>query len=375
MPGRHPRPPAATGRAQRGRPDERAVGRPVLVRQIRNGIVEPVHRGDIVEVDVAGRMVRSIGDPDRIVTLRSSVKPFGLVALLEAGGIDAFDLSPAELAIMASSHSGEDLHVRTLQALYRRAGVTQTVLACGTEGMPLDALTAARLARDGERAGPIRHMCSGQQLGDPARPDQGWPLETTGRPITPARRRTGRRRGRLPDDAGATRTAIDGCGILTYAFTLAEVARAFAFLADPAGIPAGDPRPRLAASLTRIRDAMLGHPEMVAGSRERLDTSLMKAVPGRVVSKGGMEALRGVAILRLGATDLGIRPGHQDRGRRRLRARNMGGDGRGAPPGRRPRRPPRCASSPATTGRPRSTRMDESSPRRSPSSTSRRWAS
>ena len=28
--------------------------------------------------------------------------------------------------------------------------------------MPLDALTAARLARDGEKAGPIRHMCSGQ---------------------------------------------------------------------------------------------------------------------------------------------------------------------------------------------------------------------
>ena len=36
---------------------------------------------------------------------------------------------------------------------------------------------------------------------------------------------------------------------------------------------------------------------MVAGSRERLDTSLMKTVPSRVVSKGGMEALRGVAIL------------------------------------------------------------------------------
>ena len=35
------------------------------------------------------------------------------------------------------------------------------MLATGTEGMPLDALTAARLARDGERPGEIRHMCSG----------------------------------------------------------------------------------------------------------------------------------------------------------------------------------------------------------------------
>ena len=89
---------------------------PVLVRQVRNGIEESVHRGDIVEVDVTGRMSASLGDPDHVVNLRSCVKPFGVVALLEAGGLEAFELEPAELAIMASSHSGEDLHVRTLQA-------------------------------------------------------------------------------------------------------------------------------------------------------------------------------------------------------------------------------------------------------------------
>jgi L-asparaginase II len=92
-------------------------------------------------------------------------------------------------------------------------------------------------------------------------------------------------------------TAIDGCGIDTYAFRLREVARAFAMLADPAAVPADDPRSALAESLTKIRDAMLANPEMVAGRHDRIDTSLMKAAPGRVISKGGMEALRGVAIL------------------------------------------------------------------------------
>ena len=43
--------------------------------------------------------------------LRSTVKPFGAVALVEAGGVEAFDIEPPELAILASSHSGEDLHV------------------------------------------------------------------------------------------------------------------------------------------------------------------------------------------------------------------------------------------------------------------------
>ena len=261
--------------------------------------MESEHRGHVVEVDPEGRIIRGIGDPDHLVTLRSTVKPFGLVALLEAGGEAAFDLGPTEIALMASSHSGEDLHVRTLQGVFRRAGVSQTLLTCGIEGMPMDALTAARLARDGERPSPIRHMCSGQhsvfillsRLND-------WPMETYWQADHPAhvayRSAVARAFGVKPDDL---RTAIDGCGVLTYAFPLRDVARAYALLAEPEASRATDPRRELAPYLKTVRDAMLAHPEMVAGTRDRLDTSLMKALPGRVISKGGMEALRGVALL------------------------------------------------------------------------------
>ncbi len=318
------RPPAAhrpgqpaasrTGGAQGGR--RRGDVPPVLVRQIRNGIVESEHRGRIVEVDASGRVLHVLGDPDHLVTLRSAVKPFGLVALVEAGGVEAWDLTPPEIAIMASSHSGEDLHVRTLQAIYRRAGVSQSALACGTEGMPLDELTAARLARDGERPSAVRHMCSGQhsvflllsKL-------NGWSPEGYWAPDHPAQvayasavaRAFGVSPARLV-------TAIDGCGIPTYAFPLREVARAYALLADPSVVPASDARSSLAPALTRIRDAMRTHPEMVGGTRDRLDTSLMKALDGRLVSKGGMEALRGLAILpgargtgRTGATGMAVK--------------------------------------------------------------------
>jgi L-asparaginase II len=271
----------------------------VLVRQLRNGIEESVHRGDIVEVDAAGREIRGLGDPDHVVTLRSCVKPFGLTALLDAGGQQEFSLEPAEIAIMASSHSGEDLHVRTLQALYRRTGITQAALATGTEGMPLDALTAARLARDGERPSQIRHMCSGQHsvflLLCRMR---GWKTEGYWLEDHPAqvvyREAVARTFGTTP---GRLVTAIDGCGIPTYAFPLRDVARAYAFLADPASVAPSDPRASVAQSLAIVRDAMLTNPEMVAGTRDRLDTSVMKALPGRIVSKGGMEALRGLAIL------------------------------------------------------------------------------
>ena len=128
--------PAQTSSSDRARgggaaPKPRRNAPPVLVRQLRNGIEESVHRGDIVEVDAAGRMIHVLGDPDHLVNLRSCVKPFGVVAILDAGGQKAFGLEPAEIAIMASSHSGEDLHVRTLQAMYRRTGVSQAALATG----------------------------------------------------------------------------------------------------------------------------------------------------------------------------------------------------------------------------------------------------
>jgi L-asparaginase II len=280
------------------RPSSKAAA-PVLVRVVRNGIEESSHRGHVVEVDPDGRMLRVLGDPDRLVTLRSTVKPFGLLALVEAGGVETFDLTSADLAIMASSHSGEDLHVRTLQGLYRRARVSQAALACGATGMPLDELTAARLARDGEKASPIRHMCSGQhsvflllcRLG-------GWEPEGYWREDHPAQLayRTAVARA-FGAAAEGLQLAIDGCGLPTYAFPLREVARAYAMLAEPTSLAATDPRRVLAPALAMIRDAMLAHPELVGGTRDRLDTSLMKAVPGRFVSKAGMEALRGVAIL------------------------------------------------------------------------------
>jgi len=261
--------------------------------------VESVHRGHVVRVDSTGRVTHVAGDPEAEVTLRSCVKPFTLVALGEAGGFRDYGLSAAEIALMASSHSGEDVHVRTLQAVFRRSGLTQTLLACGSEGAPLDPLTSARLARDGEKAGPVRHMCSGYhaamlllaRLGD-------WTLEdywNPGHPVQAAVRAVVARAFETTPER--LRTAIDRCGVQTFAFPLAAVARAYALLADPDAVPADDPRRSLAPALRAIRDAMVAHPEMVAGARERLDTSLMKALPGRLVVKGGAEGLRGIAVL------------------------------------------------------------------------------
>ena len=64
----------------------------------------------------------------------------------------------------------------------------------------------------------------------------------------------------------------------------------------PTQCPPRIPAP-LAGSLRQVRDAMVAHPEMVGGTRDRLDTSVAKALPGRIAAKGGVEGLRCFAIL------------------------------------------------------------------------------
>jgi L-asparaginase II len=276
----------------------RGAAAPVLAEVRRGPFIESRHRGHVVQVDVSGTVERGVGDPDYVTSMRSAIKPFALAALLDAGGADQFHLTNPEIAVMAASHHGEDAHVRTIQAVLRRAGLSQSLLACGTEGAPADALTAARLAREGETPGPIRHMCSGFHSASLLLSRMaGWTLADYWRPEHPSQVAVATSVARVfrvrPQDLV---TAVDNCGVLTYAFPMASIARAFALLADPeSGADKG--QESLVKPLTRIRDAMLAAPEMVAGSRDGTDTRLMRARPGTLVIKGGAEGLRGVGIL------------------------------------------------------------------------------
>jgi L-asparaginase II len=269
----------------------------VLVEVRRGTVVESRHRGHIVQVNAKGEVQWGIGDPDVLVTLRSAVKPFGVAALVEGGGVEAYNLTDQELAVMSASHTGEDAHVRTLQAVFRRAGISQSLLACGSEGAPLDSLTRARLARDGETPGPIRHMCSGFHSSSLLLSRiKGWSLPDYWRPEHPSQVAVRDVVARIFDTKPAALvTAVDACGVPTYAFPLATIARGFGLLAEPETATTAGQK-ALAPSLSRIRDAMVAAPDMVGGTRDSTDSLLMRTRPRELVIKGGAEGLRGIGI-------------------------------------------------------------------------------
>jgi L-asparaginase II len=252
-----------------------------------------VHRGVVVVARPDGEVVASTGDPDLFAFLRSSAKPFQLAPFVASGRFDEYGLGTDALAIMAASHSGEDRHVRLVQEILRRAGLTSAVLQNQAHA-PYDTETAHRLLRDGEKPTALRGNCSGKHAGMVLfAKASGWPLDSYWHPDHPVQRLALETVSAVSDvPIEEIETAVDGCGVITFGMPIRGLAVAFARLADPSAVA----DPPLRGALTRIRDAMMAHPELVAGERRRIDTALMRNYPSRIVSKGGAEGVLAMGL-------------------------------------------------------------------------------
>jgi L-asparaginase II len=252
-----------------------------------------VHRGVVVVARPDGEVVASTGDPDLFAFLRSSAKPFQLAPFVASGRFDEYGLGTDALAIMAASHSGEDRHVRLVQEILRRAGLTSAVLQNQVHA-PYDTETAHRLLRDGEKPTALRGNCSGKHAGMVLfAKASGWPLDSYWHRDHPVQRLALETVSAVSDvPIEDIETAVDGCGVITFGMPIRGLAVAFARLADPSAVA----DPPLRGAMTRIRDAMMAHPELVAGERRRIDTALMRNYPSRIVSKGGAEGVLAMGL-------------------------------------------------------------------------------
>jgi L-asparaginase II len=91
-------------------------------------------------------------------------------------------------------------------------------------------------------------------------------------------------------DLSAAPVASDGCTIPTVALPLDRLALAMARFAKPDDLP-----PQRAEACRRLAEAMRREPLMIAG-HGRMDSALIAAAGGRILSKGGAEGMQ-VAML------------------------------------------------------------------------------
>jgi L-asparaginase II len=226
----------------------------VLVR--RGGTVESVHRVHAAAVR-DGEVVASAGEQEFLTFMRSSAKPLQALPLARAYP----ELPDHELAIACASHLAEPDQLAAAQSLLARAHAREDDLECGPEGDP---------------PRRINHNCSGKHAGMLAVcRARGWPLQgyrLADHPLQQELRTEVETASAEPHIA----TAVDGCGVVTFALPLRAMARAFAVLET---LEAGD----------RISAAMRARPELIRGEKAA-DTMLMRALPGWI-AKGGAEGL------------------------------------------------------------------------------------
>jgi L-asparaginase II len=270
------------------------LNQPLVVEVTRGDLVESVHRVAACAVDARGATLYEAGDVDVPVYLRSAAKPFIAAAVIEAGAADRFGFDAREIAVMSGSHAGQPFHVDAVRSILRKIGMQPSALQCGVH-WPYDEATANALRRAGQEPTVLHNNCSGKHAGILALCEVvGADPATYLRADNPAQRRILEFCARLSDDDAATwPIGIDGCGIPVYATSLKKAALSFARFASLSGI--GEPA---AAALRAVREAMIAHPEYVAGTGQ-FDTEIMLAAGGDVAAKAGAEGVHGIAAIAL----------------------------------------------------------------------------
>jgi len=259
-----------------------------LVEVKRGSITESRHRGFIVAVEPDGNIVASLGAPYNVTFLRSSAKPFQALPLLLTGAADRFGFTDREVALACASHNGEPIHTEIAASMLKKIGLGPEALKCGVHE-PYSTEAAAELRARDEEPNVLHNNCSGKHAGMLAVALHiGAPIENYDSPENPVQKAIA---DVLSKFSGVAVTdmavGVDGCGAPIFGITIKAMALAYARLVSPP--PSFDQTTRDACE--RIVRVMTTYPELIGGTSERLDTEIMRAARGRVVSKVGAEGV------------------------------------------------------------------------------------
>ncbi len=228
---------------------------PLTVVVRRGDVEESRHHVHAVAVQ-DGAVLAEAGDPGLVSYLRSSAKPFQALPLVRARD----DLTDEEIAIASASHLASPEQLAAVRSLLDKAPAAVDELECGPDPTPLE------------------HNCSGKHAGMLALCRvKGWASGGYRLPTHPVQH------GCLAEvsaasevDAEEIPTAVDGCGVVTFALPLRRMAAMFARLEQLDG---GE----------RVAAAMRAQPELIRGPTAA-DTMLMQQLEGWT-AKGGAEGL------------------------------------------------------------------------------------
>ena len=231
------------------------MARALEVVVTRGAVVEARHRVHAVATQ-DGRRLLEAGDASLVTFFRSAAKPIQALPLVRARP----DLRDEEIAIACASHLARPEQIAAVRSLLAAAPADESDLETGPGPTPLE------------------HNCSGKHAGFLALCRAcGWPSEGYRLAGHPCQRAMLDEVAAAADvEAAAIPTAVDGCGVVTFALPLGRMAHAFSRLPELDG---GE----------RTLAAMRAHPDLIRGPLAA-DSVFMRELPGWT-AKGGAEGL------------------------------------------------------------------------------------
>jgi L-asparaginase II len=262
---------------------------PVLVAVTRSGRTESWHRGAIA-VWHGGDLLFALGDAGAEVVCRSTTKPLQALPFFDRGLPERLGLGAPELAVMCASHGGAEPHVAAVRRFLAAGGLDESLLGCGPHA-PLDADARRALLRQDRPPLRVHNNCSGKHAGflhlaNVCGDDLTGYLD----PQCSSQQQVHAAVAAMAGVAGPLPVGVDGCGAPTFSLPLRALARAFASLADPDGLPL----PRAAACRAIV--AAAGREPLLFAGEHRLCTALLRALPGRILPKNGAEGVYALAL-------------------------------------------------------------------------------
>jgi L-asparaginase II len=283
----------------------------LLVETKRNQITEKQHFGFVLVVDKKENILLKIGDDEnRHFWLRSAAKPLQASLIIKSGAYDKFNLTLQELAVCCASHAGTEEHTKTVQSILNKIGLKENALQCGVHE-PIDKETQDSLIRKNLEPNQLHNNCSGKHAGMLAVcVANGWNTQNYLNFDHPLQKQITRAIAEFCNfDEKNINIGRDGCSAPVHALPHYKMGVGLLNLfLDKSGLRGSNAAPLMAEraacmkSQTRnavygeqpsyeiLKKAVLENP-ILAGGNERLDTEIIKASSGKLISKVAAEGL------------------------------------------------------------------------------------
>ena len=263
----------------------------VLLKIYRGNLVENIYRGDIAIINGKGKIYFYLGNSEKITYWRSAAKPIQALPVIYSGAADKYKLTDKEIAIMASSHNGEEKHTKLIYSILNKINLNEKNLLCGA--YPIFRKSANNfLTQDKTNAKPIYNPCSGKHVAQLTLCQYyGWSVNDYYKLEHPVQQ--------MILDVVAQITeypkekiylGIDGCGVPVFGLPIKNMSFAYTRIVNWELLPL-----KYQKASKRIVTSMIKYPEIVGGT-DRFDTDLMRISEGTLLAKSGADGVFCIGI-------------------------------------------------------------------------------